>query len=291
MNSKEDFMKNYTSLMNKTNNADIKSVLEFCKYFQCDDLDLYNEYKKCLDKGIRVIDLIQLYAKRYNLSLARDDKQIMKLFIKNTIQEGFSYHLGNSVNKDSIMKNGFGISFSVPKTEEDKDYELLESSLDSDIFRELEPFHKTKTNGRTYFSNIPILEARYGDRPEWLIELKKNFDNVKSKLDESSYKLISDMIGKYDKKYNNTSKQLYLISNPLKIDNQRLETLGNIMPAVDVISYLYENVLEQKDLSTDDYISPDNIMSIDLNTYKISYSKDGEIIEYSDSSKNVANVI
>ena len=289
MSNKEEFMKNYTSLMNKTNNNDIKNVLEFCNYFKCDDLNLFNEYKAFVDKGIKVTDLIVLYGKRYNLNPVRDEKEIMKLFVKNTIQDGFSYHLGNSVNNESIMKKGFGINSLGLKTEEDKDYELLKSSLDEEVFHNLEPFYKTKVSGKTFFSNVPILDARYGDRPEWLIELKNNYDNIKNELNEENNILVSGIIDKYDRKYNNTSKRLYLIKNPLQISDDKIESLSKVMSASDVINYLYSNVLNQKDLSTDSYIPSDDIMSIDLNTYKISYSKDGEIIEYNDGSQVITN--
>ena len=140
--------------------------------------------------------------------------------------------------------------------------------------------------------SVPILNARYGDRPEWLIELKNNFNSVKDELGNNS-NLVLGIIDKYDKKYNNRSKQLYLLPNPIKtkLSDSKIDMLTSAMSAVDVINYLYSNVLKQKDMSTTEYISPDDILSVDLNTYKISYSKDGEIIEYSDSDKGVINSI
>lgn len=292
MTSKETFMKNYTSLMEKTNNSNLAEVLQFCNYFQSDDIELFKEYKERLDKGLKIIDFVELFGKRYGLDPAKDLKQIAYLFLKNTLSEGVCFHLGSSANYNSIMTRGLGIKGM--RVEDDLDYVKLKETLSSDLFRKLQPFAATKVEGKTFYSNVPILEARYGSMPEWIIELKKNYSSVEEELkkDPNAYKLVSQLLNKYDKKYSGYSKQLFLFPNPLNMSEEKINSLLKLMPSADVMAYIYCNVLAQKDLSTSDYIPPRSILAVDLDSYKISYSnKEGEIVEYGDSTSNkVSNI-
>ena len=154
-------IEDYNSLKQKTNDTDIGLMIQFCTYFQSDDETLYQEFKRLskesLSESINTEDLINLYAKRYNLSPQTHIEQIMHLFINNAITNGVAYHLNSSANFDSIMELGLGISAIGLKTEERQDYERLQASIPEDTFRRLQPFVGDKKGSKVYYSNKPIL--------------------------------------------------------------------------------------------------------------------------------------
>ncbi len=292
--SKDTFMKNYSSLINKTRGNDLDIVLQFCNYFQSDDFSLFEEYRKIYNQNSLPIDkLFELYGKRYNLSPERDKAQIVKIFANNVIQDGYVFHLNSSANYESIMKSGLGLSAIGRKTEERKDYELLQSSLDYDIFRKLQPWHGDKKGSKVYYSNRPILYARYGLRPEWIMELKNNLPAVDGRLDSNNRELINGIVSKYDRKYENSVRQLFLLPNPLKdmITPAAIDDLLKDIPPEQLMSALYDKKLSGVDECFTGYFAPENMLSVDLNNYSISYNKDGEVVKYSTgSNQNTASV-
>ena len=287
--SKDSFMKNYNSLIKKTDGKDLDLVLQFCNYFQSDDLNLFNEYKKHSANGcdsMSIDELIELYGKRYQLSPERDMEQIAKVFINNVIQEGYVFHLNSTANYETIMKNGLGLSAIGRKTEERKDYELLQSTLNEDVFRRLQPYHGDKKGSKVYYSNRPILYARYGQMPEWIMELKTNFSDVEGQLNSNDKELVKGIVNKYDKKYANSSRQLFLLPNPLKeqITPALIDSLLKDTPPKQLITALFVGKLssiESVDSYYTGYFAPEDMLSVDLNDLSISYNKDGEVVKYS----------
>ena len=287
--SKDNFMKNYNSLINKTDGKDLDLVLQFCNYYQSDDLNLFNEYKKYSVNGcdsISIDSLIELYGKRYQLSPERDIEQIAKIFVNNVIQEGYVFHLNSTANYESIMKNGLGLSAIGRKTEERKDYELIQSTLSEDVFRRLQPYHGEKKGSKVYYSTKPILYARYGKMPEWIMELKTNYPDVEGQLNSNVRELIKGIINKYNKKYANSSRQLFLLPNPLKeqITPALIDSLLKDTPPKQLITALFAGKLssiESVDSYYTGYFAPEDMLSVDLNDLSISYNKDGEVVKYS----------
>ena len=72
------------------------------------------------------------------------------------------------------MEKGLGLSSIGIKTEERKDYEILQQSIPPETFKILQPFYGEKKGSKVYYSNMPIIRASYGRRPAWLRGLKEN---------------------------------------------------------------------------------------------------------------------
>ena len=265
-------IEDYNSLKQKVGNEDIGLLIQFCTYFQSDDESLYKEFrrlsKESLSESIDTEDLIALYAKRYNLSPQTHIEQIMHLFINNAITNGIAYHLNSSANFDSIMETGLGISAIGLKTEERKDYERLQASIPAETFKRLQPFVGEKKGSKLYYSNKPILRARYGDRPEWLKELKINSYAVKD--DPHSRTLVDQVLHKYDRKYEFADKMLFLIPHPLApVAASATEQLLQTHSPEQIINYFNTAVLSQKDLHTDKHIPSSSIIAVDLKNYNM----------------------
>ena len=263
-------IEDYNSLKHKTNDTDIGLMIQFCTYFQSDDETLYQEFKRLskesLSESINTEDLINLYAKRYNLSPQTHIEQIMHLFINNAITNGVAYHLNSSANFDSIMELGLGISAIGLKTEERQDYEHLQESIPADTFKRLQPFVGDKKGSKVYYSNKPILRARYGDRPEWLKELKLNSYAVAH--DPQARTLVEQVLHKYDRKYEFADKMLFLIPHPLSpIAANATEELAKTHSPEQIISIFNDSILSQKDSHTDKHIASSSIIAVDLKTH------------------------
>ena len=263
-------IEDYNSLRKKIDDEDIDLMIQFCTYFQSDDENLYQEFKRLskesLSESIDTEDLIRLYAKRYNLSPQTHIEQIMHLFINNAITNGVAYHLNSSANFDSIMEVGLGISSIGLKTEERQDYERLQASIPKETFKHLQPFVGEKKGSKLYYSNKPILKARYGDRPEWLKELKLNSYAVED--DPKSRALVEQVLHKYDIKYEFAEKMLFLIPHPLaQVASSATEELLKSRSPEQIISYFNTAVLSQKDLHTDKHIPSSSIIAVDLKTH------------------------
>ena len=211
----------------------------------------------------------------------------MYLFIQNDINNGVVYHLNSSANFDSIMEQGIGLSAIGLKTEERQDYEKLQSSIAPELFKKLEPFVGDKSGSKVYYSCTPILNARYGDRPEWLKELKIN----SSILDEGTpeYDLVHQVLDKYDRKYDGSGKVLFIFPNPIQLTTSNIEeALKNSSPR-DVINMCF-SFLEQKDQFTDKHIPSSSILAVNLKTcdmYKRSDIGEVEVIKTNMEHKTI----
>ena len=265
-------IEDYNSLRKKTDDKDIGLMIQFCTYFQSDDENLYQEFrrlsKESISESINTEDLIRLYAKRYNLSPQTHIEQIMHLFINNAITNGVAYHLNSSANFDSIMEVGLGISAIGLKTEERQDYERLQASIPEETFRRLQPFAGEKKGSKLYYSNKPILKARYGDRPEWLKELKLNSYAVAD--DPRSRTLVEQVLHKYDRKYDFADKMLFLIPHPLApLASNAVEELTKTHSPEQIIDIFNSSILSQKDAHTNQHISSSSIIAVDLKTQEM----------------------
>lgn len=278
--SQSKLIEDYNSLRTKVDNPNIGQMIQFCTYFQTDDLELYREYESALRKSpgetISTDKLIELYAKRYNLNPHTHIEQIMNLFVNNAIINGTAYHLNSSANFDSIMETGLGISAIGLKTEERQDYEQLQATLPEQTFRQLQPFTGEKKGSKVFYSNIPILNARYGDRPEWLKELKTNSKYVE--LTPQERQAVDKVLHKYDIKYEFAEKMLFLLPHPLaNVANSAMEELSESYSPKQIISY-FNQVLGQKDMHTDKHIPSSNIIAVNLKTHDIYARKsNGEV--------------
>lgn len=269
-------IENYDSLMKKLQLVGeeiglrkLGMMIRFCVFFQTDDIELFRQFASLHDgvsSMIDVDDFIELYAKRYGLDAQSDIKKIMDIFIDNAIYNGVSYHLNSSANFDSIMELGLGISAVGLKTPEREDYERLEKLVKPDIFRKLQPFRGEKDGSKLYYSNVPIFNARYGDRPEWLKELKLNSFVLEEYLEAKN--LVDEVLRKYDSKYNDSKRMLFLIPNPAsRISKEVINTfLKNNTPQV-VISYFLNTVLSAKDMNTKEHIPASLIVAVDLENF------------------------
>ena len=290
--SQTKLIEDYNSLRSKAPSSSIGLIIQFCSYFQTDDPELFKEFERAIassySETIGTNKLIDLYAKRYNLNPQTDIEQIMHLFINNTLTNGISYHLNSSANFPSIMEQGLGISAIGLKTEERQDYERLKAAIDPDTFKMLQPFHREKEGSKLYFSNIPILKARYGDRPEWLKELKSNSFIVKDNPEART--LVDEVLHKYDQKYEFAEKMLFLIPNPAPtISDEILGELQKNMSPRDIINYLHNGLLTQKDLYTNRHIASSNIIAVDLKSHNMYIRKeDGTVAEVEPTLNNTS---
>lgn len=280
--SQTKLIEDYNSLRTKVESANVGLMIQFCSYFQTDNVDLYKEFEQAVKSSttgtLTTNNLINLYAKRYNLNPQTDVKQIMHLFINNTLTNGISYHLNSSANFQSIMEIGLGVSAIGLKTEERQDYERLQASITPETFKKLQPFHGEKQGSKLYFSNIPILNARYGDRPEWLKELKLNSFMVED--NPKTLALVDEILHKYDRKYEFADKMLFLIPNPAPtISDEMIEDLEKSMSPRDIISYLHNNLLSKKDLHTSKHIPSSSIIAVDLKTHDMHIRKENGTVE------------
>lgn len=275
-------IENYNSLRKKIGSNEIGLMIQFCSLFQTDDIELFLEFKnKSSSSVFEIIDensLIELYAKRYNLDSKNDIKEIMYIFIDNAINNGVSYHLNSSANFSSIMETGLGISAIGLKTEERQDYERLEKITNPETFRKLQPFAGEKKGSKLYYSNIPILRSRYGDRPEWLKELKLNSFILEDEPETETKIFVNTILKKYDEKYLGAEKMLFLIPIPeLNLSREKIEVLLRKRSPQDIIAY-FLHFLTQKDLYTNKHIPSSKIVAIDLNTFDLYFKNENGII-------------
>lgn len=272
------FIKNYTSLIANVNKEDLSSVVRFCALFQSDSVDLYNKFQNS-KKGVE--DIISIYAERYELDSEKDIEKIMYIFIQNTVNEGVVYHLNSSANLDSILELGLGTSSIGIKTPERQDYEKLQKMLPENTFNRFQPFHGEKEGSKLYYSCKPILSASYGKMPEWIGELKRNdwiFDYPDEfEVSDEARIFIDEIINKYDKKYSNGKRMLFLL--PFLADRLSEEDIEGMLAEkspIELIQYIY-SILQNVNKYYTGHVSPSNILAIDLDTCNIHLrGRDGE---------------
>lgn len=287
--SQEKFIKSYISLMSQVDRNDLEKLLRFCSLFKTDDLELFNKFKNSSQSSK---DLINLYAEIYGFDPQKDIEKIMYIFIQNAINNGVSYHLSNSANRSSIFANGLVANTSGIKTEERLDYEKLERISTPELFRKLEPFYRDMKEGRIYYSNIPILDARYGV-PEWLQELKINSSFVDFGNEQVVKKTVDEILQKYEEKYVDTARDIYILPYLGRtFSKSDVEKLLKQFSPKDIIEILYENILH----SVNEYCTHDvpnsNMISIDIENLNLHFlGKSGKIETISPYVENSRKII
>lgn len=272
-NKRKMFIKNYTDLMQKVDPSDASEVIRFCNLFRTNDIDLFNKYKASSKSED---DIINIFAEKDGLDPEKDIKQILNEFLQNAVYEGVSYHITSSANLPEIMQYGLGNS-DKRKTSERKDYEKLENMTSPELFKRLEPFHLDYKNDKIFYSNIPNFNARYGEMPEWLMELKQNFQSVDFGENIEARDFVVDILGKYAKKYANSEKILCILPYlGKKIPQQEIEEILETVPPKDII-YQYLGVLKEKNESYVGNVPASKIISINLKTLKLDEKENNEL--------------
>lgn len=270
--SQRKLIKNYTSLITKIGKKQIASVLKFCSLFQSDNIELYEKFRNSEQTQE---DIINLYAEMHGLDATKDIERICCMFYNNAINEGVSYHLNSSANFETIQKIGLGISLIGMKTEERKDKEKLQGLVTPEAYGKLSPWHRGETGNKVFYSNKPILAATYGDRPEWIKELRRNryfYEEAAEEyqISEEAKKFINTILEKYDKKYSGKKRMLFLLPYLGKKD------ITGESPE-SVISEIYWS-LDRNNEACEKYIPGSEIISVDLENYNLYIlGHDGEI--------------
>lgn len=273
-NSRDEFIKNYISLISQVGKDDLDKVVWFCNIFKSDNIELFNKFK---NSSQSVDDIIQIYAERYNLDGQLDIEKIMNVFIRNVIDNGVSYHLNSSANRSSILSIGLGTSSIGIKTEERRDYERLEKIASPELFRKLEPFHGDKKGSKVYYSARPILNARYGKMPEWIQELNLNAEFTDFGDENEAKGLVDEILQKYNKKYANRGRDLFILPYlGKKISSEELKKSFN-SPQM-AIEFVYNMLLNLNDEFYTGCIPGNEITSIDLENMDLHFlDRDGKI--------------
>lgn len=271
----EKFAKSYISLMSQVDRNDLEEVLRFCSLFKTDDIGLFNKFTNSSQSSE---DLINLYAEIYELDTQKDIEKIMYIFIQNAINNGVSYHLSSSANRSSIFANGLVANTEGIKTEERLDYEKLERICTPELFIKLEPFYGDMKEGRIYYSNIPILDARYGV-PEWLQELKINSRFVDFGNEQVAKKTVDEILQKYEKKYTDATRDIYILPYlGQTFSKSDIEKLLEQFSPKDIIEMLYYNLLSSVNKYCTHNVPNSNMISIDLENLNLHFlGKSGKI--------------
>lgn len=291
MSGQNKLIENYDSLLRQLEKEDINvnmsNVIRFCSLFQSDDIELFKKFDlicRGSDNGAygelsydNIMGVFDLVIRRYGLGGCLDaEKRALSEFVKKAINEGFSYHLGSSANFDSIMERGLGIEAIGLTTEEREDWKRLRDK--SFISGGSLITFSDDNESNLWYSNMPILRARYGIMPEWLIELKfKKLDG-----DTDDCRLARSILQKYSEKYNGAHRMLFLFPfQSGKIIEKALEKrLESGQKPRDIFLKYWRGLLEQKNLSTSCHISPSSILAIDLEDYSMwMCDEDGKVIK------------
>ena len=259
------FINTYASLISQVGTKEMSTVLKFCNLFHSDNIELYTKFK---NSNQTPNDIINIYAEMHGLDPQRDIDTIEHIFEQNVFSQGVSYHLNNSANLENILNLGLGISSIGLKTEERKDKEKLKELVKPKVLKKLQPYYESEhegNKGKVFFSAHPILTARYGKMPEWIQELKSNYnvfkDDPEYPIDNEAKYFIESILQKYNDKYTGKPKMLFIlpysgiVRNRFDYKNCSLEQ---------IIQNIYNNVLGEKDNSTTKYIPGSSIISIDL---------------------------
>ena len=275
-NSQAEFVERFPELMSKTQKSDIGFLVRFWSLFRSDDIELFNKFK---NDPSNLDNIINLYAQRYGLDAEKDIEEILYKFLDNAVKNGFSYHLNSSANRSTILSLGLGISAIGLKTEERQDYEILQDITSPELFKKLEPFHGDKKGSKVYYSNIPILNARYGEMPEWIKELKLNHSFVDYESNQEAREFVEEILKKYSEKYDGKTKDFFVLPFMGKVlseeDIKYLISKGS--DPKDIMRYIFSNILEQKDAYYTGHIAGQNIICIDEKCALHFLGKDNEI--------------
>jgi len=279
-----DFREIYNSLINKIDgNINLSSVLEFCTYFRCDDIDLYNEFlSDYAEVGhYNTSKLLNLYCKSKNIELSDENaRNIFLELVDNIWNNGMSYHLTTSISALNIYENGMDPS--KKEIEVVEDINSLMSSLSDDGRRNFFPFAIGDINMYSY-SSIPKLNVNYGMAPEWYLNLigyqKGSFEeiipNILKEMSNESLEAREKMflvVSKYHDLYKNSSRTLVIIPDlNKKLSEERLDSFGvNNVDKLNVgIEYFLSNRRRNIDAKSNKIVPSSELMFIDVKTRNI----------------------
>lgn len=280
----KEFNDIYYSLINKIDGViDLSSVLEFCTYFRCEDINLYNEFMKDY-KEVGHYDgkkLVELYCKNKGIELKDENaNSIFCDLINNIWNNGMSYHLTTSISALNINKYGMDPS----KKEADvlEDINTLINSLSEDKARQFFPFVRDDISMYSY-SSIPKLAVSYGKAPEWYLNLVGYRDSSLEKIIPSVLKLMENesdnakekmvsVVTKYHDLYKNSSRVLVVIPglNP-QLSKDVLDSLdvNSVDKLTEGINYFLSVRRRNIDVKSNKVVSSDELMFIDVKTRNI----------------------
>ena len=280
----KEFYDIYNSLISKIDgNINLSSVLEFCTYFRCDDINLYNDFMKDYTEVgyYKSEKLLELYCKKNEIVLSNENaNSIFSDFVNNIWNNGMSYHLTTSVSALNINKYGMDPS----KKEADvlEDINMLIDSLPEDKVKYFFPFVRDDINMYSY-SSIPKLTVSYGKAPEWYLNLVghdiDSLDKIIPRLmnlmgDESvstKEKMVS-IVSKYHDLYKNSSRVLVVIPslNP-KLSKDVLDSfeVNNVEKLNEGINYFLSVKRRNIDAKTDKVVPSSELMFIEVKSKSI----------------------
>ena len=290
----KEFYDIYNSLISKIDgNINLSSVLEFCTYFRCDDINLYNDFMKDYTEVgyYKSEKLLELYCKKNEIVLSKENaNSIFSDLVNNIWNNGMSYHLTTSISALNINKYGMDPS----KKEADvlEDINMLIDSLSEDKVKYFFPFVRDDINMYSY-SSIPKLTVSYGKAPEWYLNLVghdiDSLDKIIPRLmnlmgDESvntKEKMVS-IVSKYHDLYKNSSRVLVVIPglNP-KLSKDVLDSfeVNNVEKLNEGINYFLSVKRRNIDAKTDKVVPSSELMFIEV--------KSKSIIDYNNKDKRI----
>lgn len=290
----KEFYDIYNSLISKIDgNINLSSVLEFCTYFRCADINLYNDFMKDYTEVgyYKSEKLLELYCKKNEIVLSNENaNSIFSDLVNNIWNNGMSYHLTTSISALNINKYGMDPS----KKEADvlEDINMLIDSLSEDKVKYFFPFVRDDINMYSY-SSIPKLTVSYGKAPEWYLNLVghdiDSLDKIIPRLmnlmgDESvntKEKMVS-IVSKYHDLYKNSSRVLVVIPglNP-KLSKDVLDSfeVNNVEKLNEGINYFLSVKRRNIDAKTDKVVPSSELMFIEV--------KSKSIIDYNNKDKRI----
>lgn len=277
----KEFYDIYNSLISKIDgNINLSSVLEFCTYFRCDDIKLYNDFMKDYTEVgyYKSEKLIELYCKKNGIILSDENaNSIFSDLVNNIWNNGMSYHLTTSISALNINKYGMDPS----KKEADvlEDINTLMDSLSEEKVKYFFPFVRGDINMYSY-SSIPKLSVSYGKAPEWYLNLAgygnesldkiipRIMNSMKDESEAAKDKMIS-IVSKYHDLYKNSSRVLVVIPglNP-KLSKDVLDSfeVNNVEKLNEGINYFLSVKGRNIDAKTDKVVPSNELMFIDVKT-------------------------
>ena len=277
----KEFYDIYNSLISKIDgNINLSSVLEFCTYFRCDDINLYNDFIKDYNEVFyyKSEKLIELYCKKNEIVLSNENaNSIFSDLVNNIWNNGMSYHLTTSISALNINKYGMDPS----KKEADvlEDINTLMDSLSEEKVKYFFPFVRGDINMYSY-SSIPKLSVSYGKAPEWYLNLAgygnesldkiipRIMNSMKDESEAAKDKMIS-IVSKYHDLYKNSSRVLVVIPglNP-KLSKDVLDSfeVNNVEKLNEGINYFLSVKGRNIDAKTDKVVPSNELMFIDVKT-------------------------
>lgn len=260
---------------------ELSSIIKFAVYFRCDDLKLYDEFKsKVRPRGIlQTNDLITLLAKRYNLDPKKDMSTIRDMYVNNVFNNGYVYHMTSKANASSIDETGLNPRYN----EEQEDIKRVRGELTPKGESNFFPFAKDDYN-KLYYSRTLNIGASYGLEPEWIRELNKQFrlfDTYAASESEQAKKDLKELRVKYNEKYKDRSRVLYLIPASYTMKGKRAftsEDLDNINLKPEEVIGRFERIVKSSiNESITSYVPRTSLVCIDLSNGKILESNQEKI--------------